>query len=112
MLGPRALLVFSKRAVLRTGVCAHQAPRYERALARRRELRAIRRRRASEHAREARREGADALEANREADLGDRMIRPAQQRRRPLEPAGQQVRVRRLAERAPKRAAEVSARKA
>ena len=48
----------------------------------------------------------------READVGDRAVGVAQQRRRALEPAGQQVLVRRLAERAAELAAEVRAREA
>ena len=47
-----------------------------------------------------------------EADLGDRAVGRPQQRRGALEPAGQQVGVRRLAERAPELAAEVRAREA
>ena len=48
----------------------------------------------------------------READVGDRAVGHAQQRRGALEPAGEQVLVRRLAERAPELAAEVRAREA
>ena len=47
-----------------------------------------------------------------EADVRDRAVGDAQQRRRALEPARQQVRVRRLAEGAPELAAEVRAREA
>ena len=56
---------------------------------------------------EARRERADALQADRGADLGDVAVGVPQQRRGPLEPAREQVLVRRLAERAPELAAEV-----
>ena len=52
------------------------------------------------------------LQADREADVGDRAVGGAQQRRGALEPAGQQVGVRRLAEGAPELAAEVGAREA
>ena len=58
---------------------------------------------------EARGERADAAQADVEADVGDRPVGVAQQRGRPLHPAGQQVLVRRLAERAPELAAEVRA---
>ena len=47
-----------------------------------------------------------------EADLGHGAVGVAQQRGGPLEPAGQQVLVRRLAERAPELAAEVRGRRA
>ena len=43
---------------------------------------------------------ADALEADAEADLGDRVVSRAQQGGGPLEAAGQQVGVGRVAERA------------
>ena len=59
-----------------------------------------------------RRERADAAQADGEADVRDRAVGGAQQRRGALEPAGEQVRVRRLAERAPELAAEVGAREA
>ena len=57
-------------------------------------------------------ERADALQADAEADVGDRAVGHAQQRGGALEPAGQQVLVRRLAERAAELAAEVRAREA
>ena len=47
---------------------------------------------------------------DREADVGHRAVGRPQQRRRALEPARQQVGVRRLAERAPELAAEMRAR--
>ena len=51
------------------------------------------------------------VETDIEADLHDRAVCAAQQRRRALEPACHQVGVRRLAEGAAKLAAEVGARK-
>jgi hypothetical protein len=62
----------------------------------------------AEHAPEARGERADAGESDGEADLGHGAIGVAQQRRRPLEAAGQEVLVWRLTERAPKLTAEMS----
>jgi hypothetical protein len=59
---------------------------------------------------EARREGADALQADLEADLGDAMVGVAQQRGGALEPPGQEVLMRRLAERPPELPAEVRGR--
>ena len=52
------------------------------------------------------------LQPDREADLRDRVVGHPQQRGGALEPAGQQIRVRRLAERAPELAAEVGPRQA
>ena len=63
--------------------------------------------RAAVRAREARRERAEAAEPDVDADLRDRVIRGPQQGRRTLEPAREQVLVRRRAERAPELAAEV-----
>ena len=105
-------VVFSKRAALRPPVGAHHARRDQRPVDGRRERGAVGGRRDPERAREAGRERADALQADREADVGDRAVGGAQQRGGALEPPGQQVRVRRLAERAPELAAEVRAREA
>ena len=63
-------------------------------------------------AREARGERAQALQPDREADVGHRAVGVAQQRRRPLQAAGQQVHVGRDPERAPELPAEVGAREA
>src|SRR4051812_38641786 len=98
---------FSKRAVYRTHVRPEHAGRYPGEVRRRREGGAVRRGRAPEGAREARGEGADAREADCEADLDHLTVGRAQQGGRPLEPPGEQVRVRRLAEGAPELAAEV-----
>src|SRR5262249_55877317 len=51
----------------------------------------------------------DALEPDREADVGHRAVGVAQQRGGALQASREQVRVRRLAERAPEAAAEVGA---
>jgi hypothetical protein len=56
---------------------------------------------------EARRERTDAAQPDRDADIRDRAVGAAQQRRRAFHPAGQEVLVRRLAERTPKLTAEV-----
>src|SRR5919199_3619346 len=68
---------------------------------------AVGRRRHPVRAAEARGERADALQADGRADVGDRPIGVPQQRRRALEPAREQVLVRRLSERAPELATEV-----
>src|SRR5205823_4260465 len=68
-------------------------------------------RRKTEEAREAGRERAQAFEPDREADLGDRPVGLTEQCRRALEPAAEQVSVRRLAEHPPELAAEVRPRK-
>jgi hypothetical protein len=73
-------------------------------------LRAVRRRRHAVDAAEARRERSDAREPDLEADLGDRVVGVSQERGRPLEPARQEVLVRRLSEGPPELAAEVGRR--
>ncbi len=104
--------VFSKRAVLRTAVDARDAARDHGVRGGRRIGRAVGGRRHPEHPPEARRERADALQPDREADVGDRAVGRPQQRGRALEPARQQVLVRRLTERAPELTAEVRRRQA
>src|SRR3954468_4039475 len=108
----RRLAVFSKRAVLRAGVGPHDAGGDDGPGGGGRERGAVLGRRLAEHATEARREGADAGEPDRQADLRDGVVGRAQQGGRALEPAGEQVRVRRLAEGAPELAREVRAREA
>src|SRR5581483_10927890 len=54
-------------------------------------------RRRADELREARAERAERRAADREADLGDRQVAAAQQKLRPLDPAGHQVGVGRLA---------------
>jgi hypothetical protein len=110
MLGPACSVVFSKCAVLWAPVRAQHAGRDARVLRCRRKRRAIGRRGLAVGPGEARRERADALQADREADLHDRAVGRAKQRGCPLQPARQQVRVRRLAECAPELATEVRAR--
>src|SRR5689334_18322783 len=107
MLGARRGGVFSKCAALRPAVKAQHAGRYLGVLGGRREGGAVGRRRLAVGAREARRERADAAQADREADLGDLAVGAAQERRGALEPARQQVGVRRLAERLAELAAEM-----
>ena len=68
---------------------------------------AVLRRRHAEPPAEARRERADAAQSDGEADVRDRSIGGAQERRRALEPAHEEVLVRRLAELAAELAAEV-----
>src|SRR6476469_9428107 len=106
MLGATRSVVFSKRAVLRTPVCAKNAGRNERVVGRRRKRRSICGRRDAVCARKARRERADAPETDREADLDDRAVGCAKQRCRPLQSPREQVRVRRLAEHASELTAE------
>ena len=72
--------------------------------------RAVGGRRAAVGAGEARRERAEAAQPDVEADVGDRVVGVAQELGRALEPARQQVLVRRRAERAPELAAEVGGR--
>src|SRR6188472_767564 len=107
MLGGSLRAVFSKRAVLGTCVGAHETARDEGAAGGWGELGPVGGGRDAEGASEAGGERADALQADREADVGDRAIGVAQQRRRPLEAARQQVGVRRLAKGALELAAEV-----
>src|SRR5262249_42494225 len=102
-------VVFSKRAVLWTAVETKDTRRDQRLGRGGRELRSVRGGRRAVHPCEAGRDRADALQADREADVGDRVVCRAQQRCRALEPPGEKVRVRRLAERAAKLAAEVCA---
>jgi hypothetical protein len=59
---------------------------------------------------EARRERADAPQSDQEADVRDRAVGVAQERRRALQPAGEEVLVRRLAECPAELAAEVRSR--
>ena len=61
---------------------------------------------------EGRRERPDAAQSDREADVCDRAVGVAQQRRRTLQPARQKVLVRRLAERPAELTAEVRLREA
>ena len=110
MLGAGRRAVFSKRAVLGAGVGADDAGRDQRAVARRAGARRGRR------SASARRCGVKLVvkepmlcrPTERQMSATERSVR-AQQRRRPLQPAGQQVGVRRLAEGAPELAAEVRA---
>jgi len=71
---------------------------------------AVLRRRHAEPAAEARRERADAAQPDGEADVRDRAIGGAKKRRGPLQPAHEEVLVRRLAERAAELTAEVRGR--
>jgi hypothetical protein len=64
----------------------------------------------SEHPAEARRERSDAAEPDGEADVRDRAVGRAEERRRALEPPVQEVLVRRFAERAAELPAEVRGR--
>src|SRR5712692_7267616 len=68
------------------------------------------RRGESERPAEGRGERADAAQADSEADVRDRAVGVAEQRRRALHPAGQEVLVRRLAEGPAELAAEVRGR--
>ena len=61
----------------------------------------------SEPATEARREGTDAAQPDREADVRDRAVGRTEERRGSLQPAHEEVLVRRLAELAPELTAEV-----
>src|SRR4051812_48511866 len=90
---------FSKRAVLRAAVRLCHAARDADKPLRGRERLAVRLRRLPVDAPEARGERAEAAEADREADLGDAPVGVAQERGGALEPARQQVLVRRLTER-------------
>src|SRR5690242_8220369 len=110
MLGPAGTRVFSKRAVLRTTIGPQDARWNQRALGRGRELRPIGGWRPAVSAREAGSEGADALEAYGEADVRDSAVGRAKQRRCPFQAPGQEVCVRRLAERASEFAAEMCTR--
>src|SRR6185312_13638387 len=96
-LGARRAAVFSKRALSRTGVGADHAAGHHGEGGGGWIGGAVGGRRLAEGPFEARGEGADAGQADVEADLGDRAIGVAQQRRRPLEPSRQQVAVRGLA---------------
>src|SRR5918995_2428517 len=104
--------VFFKCAVLRAAEEAHHAGRHQRAVGGGWEGGAVRRGGHAVGALEAGGERADALQADGEADVRDRAIRVPQQRSRPLHPACEQVRVRRLAEGGAELAAEVGAREA
>src|SRR5262245_31631329 len=102
----------SRNVLCWPGVRAQHARRDERERRRRRERVAVGLRRDAVGTREAGRERADAAQTDGEADVGDRAVGGAQQRRGALEPAGQEVLVRRLAERTAELAAEVRAREA
>src|SRR5438067_1148085 len=93
--------VSSRNVLCWSCVRAHDARRDERVCRRGRVRLAIRGRRKTEEAREARRERAQALEPDREADLGDGPVGLTEQCRRALEPPAEQVCVRRLAEHPP-----------
>src|SRR4051794_20983111 len=95
-----AVAVFSKCAVLRPAVRAYDTGRDARPRRGRRERRSVLRGRLAEHPPETRRERTDARKPDVETDLCHRPIRRAQEPGGPLEPTGEQVRVRRLAERA------------
>src|SRR4051794_6304740 len=99
--------VFSKAAGSRARVGLEDAGRHARPRSRGRELRAVGRGRAAVRPAEARGEAADAAETDGEADVRDAAVGGAQQLRGALEPAREQVLVRRLAERPPELAAEV-----
>jgi hypothetical protein len=98
MLGPREHPVFSKRAALRSPIGTQHATGHLRTRCRRRKPSTVGGRRAAERPRKARRERPDALQADREADVSNRSISVAQQRRRPLQSPRQQVGMGRLAE--------------
>src|SRR4051812_41555728 len=105
-LTPIGRVVFSKRAALRTAVGAHDAGGHDRMRDGRREAGAVDGGGGPVDPGEAGGERADALQADAEADVGDRTVRDPEERGGALEPAGEQVLVRRLAERAPELAAE------
>src|SRR5947208_791582 len=107
--GPIAV-VFSKTAVWRACVRLEHAGRNPDACGRRRITRPVRGGRHAERAAEARRERPDAAEADGEADVRDGAVGIAKEGGGALEPAGQQVLVRRLAEDAPELPAEVRSR--
>jgi len=110
MLGALRGRVFSKRAVLGTGVGADDAGGDAGMGGGGRSSGAVGGRRHPVHALEAGRERPDSLQSDLEADLGDRVVGVPQQRRRPLQPAGQQVDVGRLTEGATELTAEVGLR--
>jgi len=93
----RDRVVFSKRAVLRAAVCLRHAARDPDLAFRRGVQSPVVEWRSTEHAPEARCELAEALRADSETDVGNRPIGRAQQVRSSLQPARQQVLVRRLA---------------
>src|SRR5580765_2688464 len=99
--------VFSKAAGSRARVGLEDARRHARPAGRGRELRAVDRGRPAVGPAEARGEAADAAEPDGEADLRDAAVSRAQQLGGALEPAGEQVLVRRLPEGPPELAAEV-----
>ena len=100
-------LVFSKRAGPRAGIRLEDAGRNPRPGGRGRVGGAIRRRREAVRPAEARREGADAAQPDGEADLRHRAVCVAQQLGGTFEPPGEEVLVRRLAERPLELAAEM-----
>jgi hypothetical protein len=112
MLSGRHRAVFSKRPVFRPPVRAEEAGRNKRLRRGWREAPSVYGWRHPVCALEARRKGADATKADTCADFRHRAVGAPQHRRSALEPAREQVRVRRLAESAPELAAEVTAREA
>src|SRR5690348_9954510 len=99
--------VFSKTAGVRTRVRLQDARRDAHVRRGGRVRCAVRGRREPVDPSEARDERADARQADREADVGDRTVGVAKERGGALEPPGEEVLVRRLAERSPELAAEV-----
>src|SRR5207253_8723809 len=102
----RRATVFSKTARDRPGVGPEHAGRNAGPLGRRMRGSVLRRGEAVDPA-EARRERADALQADGQADVRHRPVCVAQQLGCALQSAGEQVLVRRLAERAAELAAEM-----
>src|SRR5262245_14379860 len=98
--------VFSKTAAVATGICLENAGRHASPLDGGMGD-AVGRGRYAVDAAEARRERADAAQTDGEADVGHGAIGVAQQRGRALEPACEEILVRRLAESSPKFPAEV-----
>ena len=83
----------------RTGVALEDATRYPGVYRRRRHAGAVGGRRQPVHPGEARGEGPDALQADHHADVGDRPVGVAQQRRGPFQAPCLQIRARGFAER-------------
>src|SRR6266566_769940 len=103
-------VVFSKTAVWRPGVGLEHTGRNPNACGCRREARPVGGGRHAERSAETRRERPDAAQSDGEADIRDRAVGVPKQRGGTLEPARQEVLVRRLAERAPELPAEVRSR--
>src|SRR3954469_5713544 len=110
MLGASRAVVFSKRAVLGTTEDPQDAGRNLGLLRSGWERRPVGGRRHSVDACEAGRERAHTAKPDRKADAGDPAISAAEQRRGTLQPPGEQVGVRRLAEGSTEFAAEVGPR--